>query len=125
MIKYLTNGVNKRFNNSRFFCIMVIEFNKEGDEEICLKPGIARVSLGLSNEKKLHYVMSVINSATTLLDLQKLYPKTHWLQGNRRMDISVPLQGGKRLILRPVPAETREWNKITKVKFVEITDYHK
>ena len=104
---------------------MIIEFRKEGDRQLCTQQGVARVSFGIANEKKLLKVITTLNGSITLWDLKATHPKAHWLDGDRLWQVSVPLADGKRLIIEPLEYVTREWNKIIAVRFIEITDYHK
>lgn len=103
---------------------MIIEFNREEDEQLCTQQGIARVAHGIANEKKLLRIITALNGAVTLRDLKAINPKAHWLEGDRYWQVSVPLADGKRLILEPLEYITREWHKIEAVRFIEITDYH-
>jgi len=104
---------------------MIIEFNREEEEQLCTQQGIARVRYGVANEKKLHRIIAIISNAESLRDVRAVCPKAHWLEGDRHWQISIPLADGNRLILEPLAYTTREWHKIEAVRFIEITDYHK
>jgi plasmid maintenance system killer protein len=104
---------------------MEIEFKDKDIETCCTQPGIARISYGLANEKKLMRVMTALNSAGTLQDLKATYPKSHWLDDDRYWQVGVPLADARRLILEPQAYTTREWREIEAITIIEITDYHK
>lgn len=104
---------------------MIIEFDRKEDEASCTKAGVARVAHGLANEKKLLRIMSAIAGAENMADVKAIYPRMHWLSGDRHWQLGIPLADAKRLVLEPLSYVTREWQKIEAAKVIGIMDYHK
>ena len=91
----------------------------------CLDNRLASSKFGIKVAKRLKHTIAVLNAASNMSEVKSVLPKTHWLQGDRHRQMSVPLADGKSLILETLNEETREWDKQDSIVIATIEDYHK
>lgn len=111
---------------------MEIEFGNKKLKKLCERRKEAVRKWGAVTAKIVMQRLVEMGAADTLEVLHRLpKPRCHQLKGNRAGQFAVDLKHPFRLIFEPVgdPSAFREKNEIilsrvTKVKILEITDYH-
>ena len=86
---------------------------------------------GKQRAAKLGQRVGQLADAETLGDFRHLPGRCHELKGNRKGQLALDLDGPYRLLfepdhdLLPVTEESGlDWNSVTRVKILEIVDYH-
>jgi proteic killer suppression protein len=80
--------------------------------------------------KKLMTRVSELQAATTLAEFRHLPGRCHELDGDRRGQLALELEGGKRLIFSPNGSDIHradgglDWSLVEAVCVVEVADYH-
>lgn len=111
-------------------CIqMELEFSNNKLQQLCENEKSATRKLGPKCAKKLKSRIADIQAADDVSELTAGRP--HALQGNREGQFSIELSDGKQLILipanNPTPVKDNgriDWPRVTKVRVIEIVDYH-
>jgi len=109
---------------------MEIEFCKKKVQKLCERKKFATQELGPPCANKLHARIADIRAAHDIFDLPPT-GKPHPLKGNRNGQFALNLPNGKRLILIPADDptplnedESIDWSRVTRVRIIEIGDYH-
>jgi proteic killer suppression protein len=86
---------------------------------------------GAANMKIVAQRMSDLRAAPRLKDMEGLPGRCEELKGDRRWQLSLRLQGAKRLIFEPahnpVPRKSDgglDWAQVSRIRILEIIDYH-
>jgi proteic killer suppression protein len=72
-----------------------------------------------------------LRAAATLAEFRRLPGRCHELDGDRRGQLALELEGGKRLIFSPTGSDVQrangglDWDLVTEVRVIEVIDYHK
>lgn len=111
-------------------CIqMEIEFRNNRMQKLCERVKFATHELGSSCAKKLHRRIADIQAANDVSELPA--GKLHPLKGERQGQFALELSDGKRLIFvsanNPTPLNedgSMDWSRVTKIRVIEIGDYH-
>ena len=111
---------------------MEIRFSSRKMQSICNSAKAMRKALGARVAEKLQQKLTELDGADTLDDVRRLPPaRCHDLGQNRKGQLAVDLTRSKRLIFVPDhnPAPTKsdgglDWTCVTRVKVIEIVDYH-
>ncbi len=80
--------------------------------------------------KKLMTRLADLRAASTLAEFRHLPGRCHELDGNRRGQLALDLDGGKRLILSPTGPNIRrvdgglDWRLVEALSVLEVVDYH-
>ena len=101
-------------------------------QKLCNNAKDAVRTLGPAEARKLMQRLQELEAAETLADIARVPPpRCHELTGDRAGQISVDLQHPYRLIFipanEPIPCRPDgglEWDKVTEIEIVEITDTH-
>lgn len=108
---------------------MEIFFKNDELRRICGEPRYATKKFGSKSARKLRSRLADIMAAAHVLELCAGHP--HPLKRDRAGLYAVSLHGGHRVVFEPanepVPAHADggiAWNQVTKVRIVEIGDYH-
>lgn len=108
---------------------MEIHYLDEKLETLCTDDRKAQRELGKDGFKKLRRRLADLEAARSLGDLPAGRP--HPLQGDRKGQFALDLNGGNRLVLEPAddppPVDgdgNLEWKKVRSVRIVFIGDYH-
>lgn len=108
---------------------MEIEFRDEHLRKICEIERYAVKQLGSPCAEKLKIRISDIFAASNVRELPSGRP--HALEGKRKGQYAVELHGGLRLIFvaanQPTPLvgkDNVDWSRVTKIKIIEVEDYH-
>ncbi|MCK4269124.1 MAG: hypothetical protein KAW93_01455 [Methanogenium sp.] len=108
---------------------MDLEFANNKIRKLCRNEKSAIRDLGETCSNKLKSRISDILAAETVTDL--IAGKPHPLKGKRKGQYSIEISGGKRIIFvpanNPTPlteSEKIDWPNVTKIKIIEIVDYH-
>jgi toxin HigB-1 len=109
---------------------MDIAFKNNHLKELCENSRYAKRELGEACAKKLHARIADIQAAANVTEL--IAGKPHPLTGkNDYMKYSIQLDGGNRLVfvpdLNPIPRRADggiDWMLVTRVKVVDIGNYH-
>lgn len=81
--------------------------------------------------KKLMARLADLLAATTLEEFRRLPGRCHELDGDRRGQLALELEAGKRLIFAPSASGVRradgglDWRLVEGVRVIEVVDYHK
>jgi proteic killer suppression protein len=81
--------------------------------------------------KKLMARVADLRAARTLEEFRSLPGRCHELDGDRRGQLALELEGGKRLIFAPSGSDVRrvdgglDWRLVEGVRLIEVADYHK
>lgn len=103
---------------------MEIDYKDHKIRKYCLDNRLASSKFGIKVAKRLEHTMAILNAASNMAEVRAVLLKTHWLQGSRHWQISIPLADGKSLILETPNEETREWDKQDSIVIKTIEDYH-
>jgi proteic killer suppression protein len=96
----------------------------------CEDVGLARTRWGPDLARVIMRRLVQVQAAQCLEDLPSMPPtRRHKLTGNRKEQYALDLTNGRRLILQPIlpngePDLTSDPSRITRVRIVEVTDYH-
>lgn len=108
---------------------MDIQFRSKQLQTLCEQQRIAIKELGAPCAKKLQNRIADLQSANNVSELPM--GKPHSLKGKRKAQYAIELADGKRLIFipanNPTPMlddENIDWTRVTKIKIVDIVDYH-
>ena len=81
--------------------------------------------------KRLGQRLDDLDAAANLEDARTLPGKLHELKGDRKGELAMTVDGGKRLILEPAdPGQARkpdgglDWTLVTAIRILDIEDYH-
>src|SRR5437016_1229791 len=80
--------------------------------------------------KKLMTRLADLRAASTLAEFRRLPGRCHELHGNRRGQLALELEGGKRLIFSPSESNIHragrglDWALVEAVCVLEVVDYH-
>ncbi|HZR93036.1 MAG TPA: hypothetical protein VFA44_11605 [Gaiellaceae bacterium] len=80
--------------------------------------------------KKLITRVADLRAASTLAEFRHLPGRCHELDGDRRGQLALELEGGKRLILTPSGSDIHradgglDWSLVEAVCVIEVVDYH-
>jgi proteic killer suppression protein len=80
--------------------------------------------------KKLMTRMADLRAASTLAEFRRLPGRCHELAGDRRGQLALDLEGGKRLIFSPCGSDIHrtdgglDWSMVEAVCVLEVGDYH-
>ena len=111
---------------------MQISFKSRKLEKSLTEPKEISKTYGVM-AKKVNQRMKELSAASSLA-VMKTIPAAncHKLSGDRSSEIAVDISGNWRIIFEPdhdtVPVQTDggwDWNSITQIKVLEVTDYHK
>lgn len=97
-------------------------------EELCSTEKSARRALGRDGARKLVTRLADMRAARGVTELVAGHPEP--LVGDRKGQVSVRLDGGRRLVFEPTDPVPRGddkaivWSKVTSVRIVFIGDYH-
>lgn len=113
-----------------FLCIwMEIEFSSKQLQKLCEQNKFAIRELGAACAKKLQNRIADLHSANDVMELPA--GKPHPLKLNRKGQYAIELSDGKRLIFIPannptpmIDDENIDWSRVTKIKIIDISDYH-
>ena len=109
---------------------MEVVFDSKKLAKQCASDKSRSRTFGAERAKKLRMRITALNGATSMEDLRNVAGKFHNLTANRAGQISASLDGSYRLIFEPVLEDDQsdgpmpEWSQITKVRILEIGDYH-
>lgn len=108
---------------------MEIEFSSKQLQKLCEQNKFAIRELGAACAKKLQNRIADLQSANDVMELPA--GKPHPLKLNRKGQYAIELSDGKRLIFipanNPTPMtddENIDWSRVTKIKIIDISDYH-
>ena len=104
---------------------MEIEYQDHKVQKYCLDNRLALSKFGTKVAKRLQRTIAVVYAASNMADVKAVLPKSHWLEGNRHWQISIPLADGKSLVLEALNKESREWAKHNSMIIQAVEDYHK
>ena len=104
---------------------MEIKYHNRKVRNYCLDNRSALPKFGTKVAKRLQITVAALNAASSMADIKAALPKSHWLEGDRHWQISIPLADGKSLILEVSNTESREWDKHDSVVIKAIENYHK
>lgn len=104
-------------------------FAKPELRDICENFRAATKTLGAESARKLRSRLADIDAAESVSEL--VAGKPHPLKGTRAGQLSISLAGGMRLVIEPandpIPKKNDgsvDWAQVTKVRVIEIEDYH-
>ena len=111
---------------------MEISFAIAKFQKLCNSNTKLRGELGPTCAERLMRRLAELSAAECLEDLRYLpQARCHELKGDRRGQLAVDLEHPKRLIFEPdhnprpqTPQGGLEWRLVTKVRIMEIADYH-
>jgi len=108
---------------------MEIEFRNKHLRRLCEQDRYAVQELGADCAKKLQGRIADLQSVNDVLELPA--GKPHPLKGDRKGQYAIELTGGKRLVIIPannptpmLDEENIDWSRVTKIRIIEIGDYH-
>lgn len=107
---------------------MDIYFNTKKIEKLCKNTGKADTRIGAKCAKILRQRLSQLAAVKTLGEI--VYGKPHPLKGDRIGEFSISLEGGFRLVIKPIepiPKTAKnaiDWKKVSNINIVFIGDYH-
>jgi len=109
-----------------------IEFRSDKLKKNCTDSEKAKKVYGVARAKKITQRLQEIQAAPDLETLMKLRPTgCHPLIGKRKGEFALDLPDGFRLIFKPITDEgkpskkdTLDYQDATKVRIIEIVDYH-
>lgn len=104
---------------------MEIEYGSDRIKKCCLDDRIALSRYGVAVSKRLKKIIAILYAAKSMEDVRAIRPRTHWLQGDRHWQVSIPLAEGKSLITEPSRKESREWAMLDSIKIIAVENYHK
>lgn len=104
---------------------MVISYDDDDMREVCHDLQVASKRFGKQVARKIHRKMASLDASATLADYIKLDVRSHWLEGNRHWEFSIPLALGKSLLLTPLNRTTRAHLEIDAMKILRVEDYHR
>lgn len=110
---------------------MEIIFRNAKIRKLCTDSKLALRKLGSANARKLRRRLDDLNAAESLAVLRHLPGRCHELEADRAGQLSLDLEHPYRLILEPAanPAPLKpdgglDWNAVTAVRVLEVTDTH-
>lgn len=110
---------------------MDILFGSDRLKELLNTERLLKKKHGAANMKIIARRMSDLRAAPRLKDMDGLPGRCKELKGDRRGQLSLRLQGLKRLIFEPahdpVPRKSDgglDWAEVSRVRILEIIDYH-
>ncbi len=111
---------------------MEISFASRKLQKICNSEKEMVTKLGKQMAAKLQQRLAELTAAVTLDEISRLPPaRCHELTQNRKGQLTVDLVNPKRVIFEPDhnplpknPDGGLDWHKVTRVKVIEIVDYH-
>lgn len=108
---------------------MEIFFGDAKLQNLCEQYAIAQRKLGQACARKLQSRLADLNAASSVQELVAGRP--HPLKGDRMGQFALDLDGGRRLVFKPVNDpipqkndESIDWARVTKVCIIFIGDYH-
>ncbi len=108
---------------------MEISFKTKKLQKLCEQANQAERALGTKGAKKLRARLADLAVCAAVSDLCAGRP--HPLEGDRAGQLALDLDHPRRLVLEPdhVPIPKREdgsidWSQVTRVRIIEIGDYH-
>ena len=111
------------------YCLMEITFKSDELQRICTEKAYMSRKLGPKSAKKLRARLADISAASHVAELHAGRP--HALKHDRIGKFAVSLDGGTRLVFEsaniPIPITNDGGiarNQVTKIRIVEIGDYH-
>jgi proteic killer suppression protein len=81
--------------------------------------------------RKLMTRLADLRAASSLEEFHRLPGRCHELDGDRRGQLALELEGGKRLIFAPSTSDVHradgglDWSRVEAVRVIEVVDYHK
>lgn len=110
---------------------MEIEFRTTQLAKSCADDKARLKAFGRDRAQKLKLRLTAIRAAESLQDLRQAPGRFHALKADRAGQFAASLDEPYRLIFEPVFAEgedpaaaAMEWSRITRVRILEIIDYH-
>jgi proteic killer suppression protein len=108
---------------------MELEFANSKLQRLCENAEAAQRQLGPHSARKLRARLADLAAADAVGDLVAGRP--HPLKGDRKLEFSVSLHGGYRLVFEPAGAHTPltaagaiDWKHVSRVRITEIGDHH-
>lgn len=81
--------------------------------------------------KKLMARLADLRAAASMAEFRRLPGRCHELEGDRRGQLALELEGGKRLIFSPTGSDVHrangglDWDLVEGVCLIEVIDYHR
>lgn len=107
-----------------------IRYDSEELRRLCTDNRFAKGRLGVPGAKKLALRLAQLEAAPTLGDLPNA-GRPHALERDLAGSFAVSLDGGRRLIFKPIdpaPLDDRgeiEWQRVSRIIITAIKDYHR
>jgi proteic killer suppression protein len=108
-----------------------ILFRTEKLRNECNNQQLMTQRYGKQGAKRLSQRLADLAAATTLAMMKSLPGNCHELTGDRKGQLAMSLEGGKRLIFEaadePVPSKDDgglDWSQVTAIRILGIEDYH-
>ncbi len=110
---------------------MEIRFASERLRDACNDTKTLMRLYGKQGAKRLRRRLDDLDAAANLEEARPLPGKLHELTGDRKGQLAMSVDGGKRLILEPVdPDQARkpdgglDWTQVTAIRILGVEDYH-
>lgn len=111
---------------------MEIQFASERLRDECNDSKSRARRYGKQGGKRLGQRLDDLDAVANLEDARSLPGKLHELKGDRKGQLAMTVDGGKRLIMEPVdPDQARkpdgglDWTLVTAIRILAVEDYHK
>jgi proteic killer suppression protein len=108
---------------------MEISFKTKQLQKLCEQSSLAQRKLGTQMAKKLSKRLADLKAASVVTDL--IAGRPHPLEGNRAGQFALDLVQPQRLVFiadnQPIPIDedgSIDWSQVTRVRIIEIGDYH-
>ena len=107
-----------------------IRYESKELERLCQDDRYAKGRLGLPGKKKLWTRMAALEAAPTLGELPHA-GRPHSLERDLEGFFAISLDGGRRLVFRPIEPAPRtgkgeiEWQRVSRIIITAIEDYHR
>ena len=104
---------------------MELEFQDKKLEKQCQNIKDLNRKYGNVQAKIIVNRLNQLQAAESLCDVSKLpQARLHGLSGDRQGQFAVDVQHPKRLIIVPLNGDFKDLKTVTKIKIIEIIDYH-
>lgn len=106
-----------------------IRYESKDLERLCQDERYAKGRLGLPGKKKLWTRMAALEAALTLGELPSA-GQPHPLERDLKGHFAISLDGGRRLVFKPIEPAPRngkgniEWKQVSRIIITAIEDYH-
>jgi len=109
---------------------VLIAFATDALRDTCNDTKAAKKAYGADGSKKLRRRLDDLAAAPNLEALRNVPGRYHELKGDLAGCLGIDLDGGRRLVIQPMPpAPTKEdggldWTRVTRITVTAIKDYH-